>query len=60
MSFSGFLGGLFPKKNQHPPISNISTPTGMTNNVHVWYDRETQTFHGLPDEWADQVKSLFA
>jgi hypothetical protein len=60
MSFSGFLGGLFPKKHPHPPTSNISTPINMTNNVHVWYDRETKTFYGLPEEWEDQVKSLFA
>jgi hypothetical protein len=60
MSFSGFLGGLFPKKQIHPPIPNISTPISMINNFHVSYDRETKTFYGLPEEWEDQVKNLFA
>lgn len=59
MSFGGFLGGLFPKKHAHPSTSNISTPISMINNVHVSYDRDTQTFYGLPEEWEEQVKNLF-
>lgn len=40
-------------------ISEISTPIHVTKNVHVSYDPVTKTFHGLPPEWEEQVKSIF-
>ncbi|CAF1188185.1 unnamed protein product [Adineta ricciae] len=55
----GFFRGLLSKKNQ-PQISEISTPISVTKNYHVSYDTTTKTFHGLPPEWEEQVKSLFA
>ncbi len=60
MNLGGIFGGLFSKKNSTQQISKISPPTNMTNNVHVSYDPETKTFHGIPAEWEEQVKSLFA
>lgn len=57
MSF-GLLRNLRSKKNP-PQISEISTPIHVTKNIHVSYDPVTKTFHGLPPEWEDQVKSLF-
>lgn len=57
MSF-GLFRNLFPRKNQ-PQISEISTPISVTKNLHVSYDPTTKTFHGLPPEWEEQVKSLF-
>jgi hypothetical protein len=59
MSLGGIFGGLFAKKSPPLQISNISPPINMINNVHVSYDRETKTFHGLPEEWEEQVKNLF-
>lgn len=58
MSF-GLFRSFLSKKNP-PQISEISTPISVTKNVHVSYDPTTNTFHGLPAEWEDQVKSLFA
>lgn len=58
MNFSLFRN-LLSKKTQ-PQISEISTPISVTKNIHVSYDPHTNTFHGLPSEWEDQVKSLFA
>ncbi|CAF5142692.1 unnamed protein product, partial [Rotaria sp. Silwood1] len=58
MSF-GLFRNFFPKKPQHQ-ISEISTPISVTKNIHVSYDPNTNTFHGLPHEWEDQVKNLFA
>ncbi|CAF2365014.1 unnamed protein product [Rotaria sp. Silwood2] len=58
MSF-GLFRNFFPKKPQHQ-ISEISTPMSVTKNIHVSYDPNTNTFHGLPQEWEDQVKNLFA
>ncbi|CAF0787281.1 unnamed protein product [Adineta steineri] len=58
MSF-GFFRNFLSKKNQ-PQISEISTPISVTKNIHVSYDPITKTFHGLPTEWEDQVKNLFA
>lgn len=58
MSF-GLFRNFLSKKNQ-PQISEISTPISVTKNVHVSYDPTTNTFHGLPAEWEEQVKSLFA
>jgi hypothetical protein len=55
----GKFRDLFWKKNSSQ-ISEISTPISVTNNVHVSYDPNTKTFHGLPLEWEDQVKNLFA
>lgn len=60
MSLSGFFGSLRSKKHSNQHATNISTPTSITSHVHVSYDRETKTFHGLPPEWEDQVKNLFA
>lgn len=60
MSLSGFFESLLPKKHSRHHISNISTPTNITSRVHVSYDRETKTFYGLPPEWEEQVKHLFA
>jgi len=57
MSF-GILKNLFPRKNQ-PQISEISTPISVKKDLHVTYDPVTKTFHGLPPEWEEQVKSLF-
>jgi hypothetical protein len=59
MSLSGFFGSLLSKKNTHQQVSKISPPTNVITQVHVSYDRETQTFHGLPPEWEEEVKSLF-
>lgn len=56
MSLSGIFGGLFTKKNS----SKISDPIDVRTNFHVSYDHDTKTFHGLPPEWEEQVKSLFA
>lgn len=58
MDFSIFRNLLSRKKQ--PQISEISTPISVTKNIHVSYDPVTNTFHGLPYEWEDQVKSLFA
>jgi hypothetical protein len=55
----GLFRNFLSKKNQ-PQISEISTPISVTKNIHVSYDQNTNTFHGLPPEWEDQVKSLFA
>jgi hypothetical protein len=58
MNFSEKVRDLFSKKTSQ--ISEISTPISVTKNVHVSYDSETKTFHGLPTEWEDQVKNLFS
>jgi len=58
MSF-GLFRSFLSKKNQ-PQISEISTPISVKKNIHVSYDPNTKTFHGLPPEWEEQVKSLFA
>jgi hypothetical protein len=58
MSFSEKFRDLFSKKNSQ--ISEISTPISVIKNIHVSYDPETKTFQGLPPEWEDQVKNLFA
>ncbi|UJR25286.1 hypothetical protein I4U23_006638 [Adineta vaga] len=58
MSF-GFFRNLLSKKNQ-PQISEISTPISVTKNYHVSYDPVAKAFHGLPPEWEEEVKSLFA
>ncbi|CAF3093603.1 unnamed protein product [Rotaria socialis] len=50
----------FLSKKKQPQISEISTPISVTKNIHVSYDPNTNTFHGLPCEWEDQVKNLFA
>jgi len=57
-NFSEKIRDLFWKKPSQ--ISEISTPISVTKNVHVSYDSETKTFHGLPTEWEDQVKNLFS
>ncbi|CAF0863171.1 unnamed protein product [Rotaria sordida] len=59
MSIGGKIRDMFSKKNPSPQIAEISTPLSVTKNVHVSYDSQTKTFHGLPLEWEDQVKSLF-
>jgi hypothetical protein len=59
MNLGGKFVDFFLKKNPSPQISKISTPINMTKHVHVSYDSETKTFHGLPAEWEEQVKSLF-
>ncbi|CAF1125720.1 unnamed protein product [Rotaria sordida] len=58
MSFGLFRN--FLSKKTHPQISEISTPISVTKNIHVSYDPQTNTFHGLPNEWEEQVKNLFA
>ena len=58
MNFSKFRN-LLSKKNP-PQISEISTPISVTKNFHVSFDPHTNTFNGLPPEWEDQVKNLFA
>jgi hypothetical protein len=58
MSFGLFRN--FLSKKTPPQISEISTPISVTKNVHVSYDPNTHTFHGLPSEWEEQVKNLFA
>jgi hypothetical protein len=57
MSLGGIFGGFFSKKT--PSQISISGPTDCINQNHVSYDPETKTFHGLPKEWEEQVKSLF-
>lgn len=47
------------KRNPQQQISEISTPISVTKNVHVSYDPQTKTFHGLPEEWEAQVKTIF-
>ncbi|CAF0820528.1 unnamed protein product [Adineta steineri] len=59
MSLGDKFRDLFSKKSSQQ-ISEISTPLSVTKNVHVSYDSKTKTFHGLPIEWEDQVKNLFA
>lgn len=59
MSIGGIIRDLFWKKSPSQ-ISEISTPISVTNNVHVSYDPQTKTFHGLPPEWEEEVKNLFA
>jgi hypothetical protein len=55
------LGGIFGFLKKTPSqISIISEPTNCVKKNHVTYDPETKTFHGLPTEWEEQVKSLFA
>lgn len=57
MSFGLFRN--FRSRTKPTQISEISTPIHVTKNVHVSYDPVTKTFHGLPPEWEEQVKSIF-
>ncbi|XP_004347438.1 p21-activated kinase [Capsaspora owczarzaki ATCC 30864] len=36
-------------------VREIGSPSRVEHGVHVEYNRETQTFHGLPDVWHEAV-----
>ncbi|CAF3826776.1 unnamed protein product [Rotaria sp. Silwood1] len=60
MSFGEKFLDIFSKRKTSQSKSEISSPLNVTKNFHVSYDSQTNTFHGLPLEWEQQVKSLFS
>ncbi len=60
MNLGEKIGNFLSKKFQPSQITKISSPSNVVNEFHVSYDSETKTFYGLPAEWEEQVKNLFA